>query len=55
MRYELTYESGLPVLKKAGNILAFKVNGVWYYGRGLLDRARSPWIWGREFNKDIRV
>lgn len=55
MSYALTYESGLPVLKKAGDIIAFKVNGTWLGGRGLLERARSPWIWSREFNKDIKV
>ena len=55
MKYERTYEGGLPVLKENGSIIAFKVNSIWYAGRNLLQAARSPWIWSREFNKDIQV
>lgn len=49
----MTHINGLPVLYLKGELLAFKVNGQWWGGKDLLKNARSPWIWSKEFNKDI--
>lgn len=49
----ITRIDGLPVMKCGDRIIAFKVNGTWFWGENLLKNARVPWIWSREFNRDV--